>query len=385
MSLAARAGSTWHGLTGWLTSRELDPHLRAALMDTLIQRRPAVFISCAAILLMSASAAWLVAAPWAIAWLGADILLLGYRLRLSFRHDKGNGPIGGHGAVLATMFIVFILFGLGCATAIASGPTVLMVMAVISMMGVFAGLVSRWAAFPRLGLLTLGALAVMVAAALAERTGEGLGLAAIQFLLIASTTGAQTVQNHRNLRRMLEAERANWLMARLDSLTGLGNRIRLVEALDAACARLAADPFDPRRHFALLYLDLDGFKAVNDSLGHEAGDRLLERLGGVLAGAIRERDRAFRVGGDEFIILADGAGIADATGLARRILAAIPACQSGRFRATASIGITIACTEGAEPAALLAEADAALYFAKGKGKARFHLYGDEAIPLAEAC
>ena len=194
---------------------------------------------------------------------------------------------------------------------------------------------------------------------------------------------------------MLEAERRNWLMARRDSLTGLGNRIRLVEALDAACARLEADPFRRDRHFALLYLDLDGFKAVNDTLGHEAGDRLLERIGAALAGAIRPQDRAFRVGGDEFIILADGAGTADAAALARRIIAAMPAGEgpAGQGpaghrnvrRVTASIGIATACTDGIDPATLLAEADAALYFAKGRGKACWHLYGSEEVPLAEAC
>ena len=123
MSVAALAGRIHpRAVAGWLMARELDPQLRAALMATLIQRRPAVFISCAALLMMSAAAAWLVAEPWAYAWLALDLLLLGYRLHLSFLYDRGgDGPTEGHCQVVASMFLVFMLFGLGCAISIASG------------------------------------------------------------------------------------------------------------------------------------------------------------------------------------------------------------------------------------------------------------------------
>jgi diguanylate cyclase (GGDEF)-like protein len=139
----------------------------------------------------------------------------------------------------------------------------------------------------------------------------------------------------------------------------------------------------------LLYIDLDGFKAVNDSLGHDGGDRLLESIGRTLAAVLRRDQYAYRVGGDEFVILAEGAGIEEASRLAGRTIAAIAARQGIAIRAgcriSASIGIALACTDGSDPHALLAEADAALYFAKRQGKSCFHLYGTEEMPLLHAC
>ncbi|MDB5672614.1 MAG: hypothetical protein JWO25_3573 [Alphaproteobacteria bacterium] len=370
----------------WLTERARDPELRDEMIASLIQRRPSVFISSVAIMAMSVAAAFAIGAPWTLAWLTADLVLLAGRLHLSFRYDRGGqGPSEGRGAVVMLTYLILIIFGAGCSALIATGPILLFAMAMISMMGVFVGLVSRWAAFPRLALLAIGLVAAMVGGGLGVRTGGGLPFALFQFLLILGTTGAQTLQNHNTLLRMLRAERRNWLMARSDSLTGLGNRVSLVEAIESICAKLHADPTDPARHFALFYLDLDGFKAINDNFGHEAGDRLLASIAAVLTGLVTPRGTAFRVGGDEFVILAEG-GLPAAAKLAGRIIAAIPACQAeaSRRRVTASIGITIASADRADPRILLAEADAALYFAKGRGKSCWHLHGSEPTPLARA-
>jgi diguanylate cyclase (GGDEF)-like protein len=377
-------------MVDWLTSAsEIEPQLRDALVATLIQRRPAVYISCIAILIMSASAVWLTMAPWAFAWLALDLVLLGGRIFLSFHYDRGGeGPTEGRGIIVGLMFLVFLLFGAGCAFSIAYGPVVLMVMGIISIMGVFAGMVSRWAAFPRLALVTIGALSVMSAIALAARTGGGLPLATLQFVAIACTTTAQTLQNHRNLLRMIQAEHRNRLLARSDPLTGLHNRVQLIETLTALCAALDSAPDVEERHFALLYLDLDGFKEINDTLGHEAGDRMLEGVGARLGRAIRRGDTAYRVGGDEFVVLAPASNAMDSAQLARRIIAAFAAAHPlgpGLFRrVTASIGIALACEEGADPMALLAEADAALYDAKRNGKACFQQSGTAPLALLRA-
>ncbi|MDB5720370.1 MAG: hypothetical protein JWP15_988 [Alphaproteobacteria bacterium] len=377
-------------IANWLTwAPDLEPQTRDALISTLIQRRPAVFISCVAIMMMSASAAWLVAAPWALAWFGLDLVLVAYRLFLSFRHDRGgDDPIEGRGAVVGSMFLVFMVFGLGCALSIAIGPPVLMLMGLISVMGVFSGLVSRWAAFPRLALLTIAILSALIACAISQRAGGGLALAAIQFVVVAATTGAQTLQNHRTLVRMVQAEHRNWLMARSDPLTGLHNRVSLLEKLGRACAALDAAPDDPALHFAILYIDLDGFKAINDTHGHEAGDRHLEGVGRRLERAIRRTDSAYRIGGDEFVVVAPGAGAADSGQLARRIIAGLAAPQPvapGLFRRIgASVGIAIAAQRGCDPMILLAEADSALYEAKRSGKSCFQLNGGAEVPLLRA-
>jgi len=96
MRLARLAGD----VAGWLTERELAPEIRAELMASLIQRRPAVYIASAAILLMSAAAAWLLVSPLAIAWFAIDVILLAWRLILSFRYDRdAAAPVEGRAAV----------------------------------------------------------------------------------------------------------------------------------------------------------------------------------------------------------------------------------------------------------------------------------------------
>jgi diguanylate cyclase (GGDEF)-like protein len=360
---------------GWLTSGA-SPRVRDRLLTTLIQRRPAVYISCAALLLMSVAAALITHSSWAYAWLAADLLLIGFRLYLSFRYDDGvRPPVERREAVVASSFLMFVIFGIGCGASISTGEPTLTLMAVVSVMGVFAGLVSRWAAFPRLALLTISLVGAPVCFALATLAGGGVWLAAAQFALVAATTGAQTIQNHHILVRMLRAEQRNWLMARTDLLTGLGNRAQLYERLAAACQRLRAAPDDRGAQFALLYVDLDGFKAINDTHGHAIGDKLLDRIGRALARALADDRAAFRIGGDEFLVLLPGAAAADAETEAREIMrlagdyydVGLPV----RVRVTASIGIALAPEDGTDPQLLIAHADRALYNAKHAGKDRY--------------
>lgn len=358
----------------WLTGGA-SPQVRDRLLTTLIQRRPAVYISCAAMLIMSIAASLILQVSWAYAWLAVDALLIAQRLCLSFRYDDGvRPPTEKREAVVASSFVLFITFGLGCAACITTANPTLTLMAVISVLGVFAGLVSRWAAFPRLALLTIGLVGAPVCAALAMIAGGTVWLAAVQFVLIAVTTGAQTIQNHHILVRMLRAEQRNWLMARTDLLTGLGNRAQLYERVQGACQQLRAEPHRPAARFALLYVDLDGFKAVNDSAGHAVGDKLLERIGRRLAAAVDGDDGAYRIGGDEFLVVMPDAGIVRAEALAARIMAAVAEAQDIdlgiRTRVTASIGIALAPDDGTDAQTLIARADRALYAAKRDGKDR---------------
>ena len=362
----------------WLTGGA-SPQVRDRLLTTLIQRRPAVYISCAAMLIMSVAAALMLGTTWAYAWLAADATLIAYRLYLSFRYDDGvRPPTEGREAVVASSFVLFVIFGVGCAACMWTANPTLTLMAVISVMGVFAGLVSRWAAFPRLALLTISLVGAPVCFALATLAGGSVWLAAVQFALIGMTTGAQTIQNHHILVRMLRAEQRNWLMARTDLLTGLGNRAQLYERLGVACQRLRADPADPGAHFALLYIDLDGFKAVNDTHGHAVGDKLLDRIGRSLAAALDGDDCAYRIGGDEFLVVVPGADVAQAEWQATEIMSAVGVPHDiglpVRVGVTASIGIALAPADGCDPQLLIAHADRALYNAKRDGKDRFVRY-----------
>ena len=170
----------------------------------------------------------------------------------------------------------------------------------------------------------------------------------------------------------VQAARARDALAQLalrDSLTGLPNRALLLDRIEMAIAELGRS----RRQLWLLFLDLDGFKAVNDSLGHEAGDQVLAEVATRLRGCVRASDTVARLGGDEFVIVCSEDATPKAVDqLASRLLAALaePMTPLGRTCAiTASIGIaTIGWS--ATPAEALSAADAAMYRAKHLGRNR---------------
>jgi diguanylate cyclase (GGDEF)-like protein len=184
-------------------------------------------------------------------------------------------------------------------------------------------------------------------------------------------------------RRRAEAEIVH--LARHDALTGLANRTLFTEKLEEASKRLG-------RHddgFAVVMLDLDKFKTVNDTLGHPAGDRLLVEVAQRLKSSTRETDVLARLGGDEFAIIQDG-GLnpqEGATVLALRIIDAIaqPFDLNGHQASIGtSIGIALAPEHGADPEVLLRKADLALYDAKAGGRNDFRLFQSEMIEAANS-
>jgi len=155
-------------------------------------------------------------------------------------------------------------------------------------------------------------------------------------------------------------------LASHDTLTGLPNRYHLRRELDAALAQAASKA----EGLALLYIDLDGFKAANDRHGHEAGDRLLHDAAQQLREGLRQNDLIARVGGDEFVaVLPACASRDDALSIAadlRAQLALLQTLGSDTPRIDASIGVACFPTDGHDADALLRHADAAMYAAKAK-------------------
>jgi two-component system, cell cycle response regulator len=172
------------------------------------------------------------------------------------------------------------------------------------------------------------------------------------------------------LRRRKELEERLRQMALHDVLTGLPNRTLFFDRLKDALARSTRTG----RHVAVLYLDLDHFKAVNDGYGHDVGDLLLIETGRRLAGRLRDQDTVARFGGDEFVaLLGDLEAPEIAAAVAQRLFDAVePPFELGgqTVRITISLGVAVASSAQADPTELVARADAALYRAKQAGRAR---------------
>jgi diguanylate cyclase (GGDEF)-like protein len=162
-----------------------------------------------------------------------------------------------------------------------------------------------------------------------------------------------------------------------DALTGLPNRSFLLDHLSRALARFHRDP---GQQFAVLFLDLDRFKVVNDSVGHLVGDELLKEASARLSHCVRAPDAVARLGGDEFaILLNDLRGLDDACHVAQRVIQALsePMRISGKELFTsASIGIALSHERYRSAEELLRDADVAMYRAKAKGRQRFELFDE---------
>lgn len=163
------------------------------------------------------------------------------------------------------------------------------------------------------------------------------------------------------------AEKRLSYLAHYDSVSNLPNRALLEERLAGSIARAARN----ERLCAVLFLDIDGFKAVNDELGHPAGDELLAAVGSRLQRHVRANDTVARVGGDEFVIVLDNlANNHEAHEGARKILAVFNdqfALGGTRRRVTASIGVSIYPFTSSAPSELISAADAAMYVVKKNG------------------
>ena len=163
-------------------------------------------------------------------------------------------------------------------------------------------------------------------------------------------------------------------MATHDALTGLPNRMMFVQLLNQSVK--SAQRY--KREFALLFLDLDGFKTVNDTLGHAAGDQLLQEMAERLKNLLRASDVIARMGGDEFVVLIEAVDAqAHVATVARKIVSAIsqPMPLFGEdCRVTASLGISMFPKDGKEGPQLMKKADMAMYRAKEEGKNNYQFY-----------
>jgi diguanylate cyclase (GGDEF)-like protein/PAS domain S-box-containing protein len=204
----------------------------------------------------------------------------------------------------------------------------------------------------------------------------------VEFIVRTIERGGETLRMTivRDLRATQAARARIHHLAHHDALTGLFNRSAFMERLDALMGSgRAGRPGDNQG--ALLFIDLDHFKRVNDSLGHLAGDVLLQTLAQRLTSLLRASDVVARFGGDEFMVLLPGAmPLADVEEVARKLLSSMsaPVLLEGRsISVTPSVGIALYPQHADSPADLLRNADAAMYQAKRHGRATHQLYDPE--------
>jgi len=191
--------------------------------------------------------------------------------------------------------------------------------------------------------------------------------------------GAESVFFDISARKAMEAELVR--LATTDALTGLSNRRHFLVQAEEALARLQRLGHEA----ALLMIDLDHFKRINDTWGHAAGDAVLAAFAETLRGSLRKVDHAGRIGGEEFAVLLEGCGLTSAKQYAERLLQEVQSryvpLDEEQIRFTISIGITPLLPEDRSPDAAMRRADAALYRAKALGRNRVEIEP----PPASAC
>ena len=361
-------------VTRWLADcgADVPEDIRLALIGNLYDTLPVFIGGILNTLLVAAAITARSPTPLFVAWLAVEIAICLTRLavlivarRRALKHRSTPTDVNLFLSIAWSGSV-----GYGALISLATGDWVAATLACVSAGAMVGGICFRNFSAPRLcGVMIVLSLGPTIPGALIAAQP----LLLVLFAQIPVYLGAMTMACFK-LSRMLiatmRAERENDRRARHDELTGLANRAGLVRALDERLSRSGCDG----EALALLYLDLDDFKAVNDTHGHAAGDRLLESVAERMRGLLREGDLPARLGGDEFVVLAAGCTADRATEFGQRLIDAIGApydLGSGTSaRVGVSVGIAMAPEHGSRAADLLRAADAALYQAKFDGGSR---------------
>ena len=308
-------------------------------------------------------------------WFVFGLLLLAVRLLLL--RAAGRAVVRG----LATPTDLLIMgslvwaaqFSLGCILCDITGDPTLQVLANVCATALIGALIGRYAGTPRLAItqMTIALTLLCIGAVLAPQLW--LRVMLIQAPLYAYGLRTVCLSINRELVTMLKAQRANAMLVRHDTLTNLPNRVHVNEVLD----RLLADGGE-QDHFAVIWVDLDGFKGVNDTLGHAVGDAVLIDAARRLRELCGPSEVVARLGGDEFVVIAPGFDREAAEALSLAIGVAMKAPytvgDAVALRLDVSIGVSLFPEHGRTGDGLLIAADRALYAVKAAGKADFAVY-----------
>ncbi|MFH0300474.1 GGDEF domain-containing protein [Bradyrhizobium sp. 31Argb] len=362
------------GVTRWLVDAGpgAPEDIRAALIADLHGSLP-VF-AAGAVNTMAVAGVIAIRQPTAlfIAWFILEVAICLARLTvLVVAHrrarDRRQTPTDLH-VLLAIAWSASV--GFGVAISLASGDRVVALLACLSAAAMVGGICFRNFSAPRLaGTMILLALGPIVpGAALAGEPLLYLVFLQVPLYLAAMTDAAFRL--NRMLIATMRAERENGHMAQHDALTGLWNRAGFVDALNR---KLEASSRNDGS-FAVLFFDLDNFKPINDTFGHAAGDKVLQLVADRLRRALPNSAVIARMGGDEFVVLADSITAEQALAIGHRIIDEV--AMSYRLgeeicvQVGVSVGVAMSPEHGTEAEELLSAADTALYEAKSTGKSR---------------
>jgi len=307
------------------------------------------------------------------------MIIRGYHRAGGITQDMGTLRIWEQRYAWLTYGSAALIAALNVAVLSAHDP--LIHLATVSLIFTFgAGIVSRNAGRPRLCLMSQTICVVPVSLAmLIHAVLGGPGVLHAQFFVLEAillfVVAAMSIESVRHLYRSavehLTTKHDLGKLARYDPLTGLANRLLVRESFLTKAASCRAD-----QQIAVHYLDLDGFKAINDQFGHPVGDAMLVQVAQRLVATVRGDDVVGRIGGDEFVVLQPGIQHQNqAELLARRIIRQLSdmyEINGTEMRISVSIGIALAPVHGLDLDGLMQCADGALYRSKVKGKAQVH-------------
>lgn len=375
-------------VTRWLADTGPDvPHdIRVALVASLYGTLPifaggvintiAVALLCAIRTQQPLFALWFVL-ECAICFTRLAVLVMARRAAAAGRPTPTDLYL-----VLALVWALSV--GYGAFISLVSGDWVVATLSCLSAAAMVGGICFRNFGAPRMAavMIVLSLGPTCPGAALSGEPILFVVLLQIPFYLVSMTIAAYRLNTL--LVTTMRSERENDHRARHDALTGLSNRAGLTRAIEAKWTASHA-----KTPLALLYLDLDGFKAVNDTYGHAAGDRLLGMVAERLKTAIRAGDCAARMGGDEFVLLCHNVDRDGVWSFGERLIREIGDWpyrlgEDAAVRIGVSIGIALSPEHGDDLPSLLGAADQALYDAKAKGRSRLAIARPESEPLAPA-
>jgi len=362
-------------LTRWLVDAGpgIPDDIRQALIASLFSGLPVFFGGAVNVIAVAGAIALKTQKPVFIAWFVFEVIICAMRLvvLLIARQAALEGRKTPTDLYLMLGLAWSCGVGYGVLTSMASADWLIASAACLSGAAMVGGICLRNFGAPRLAsAMILTSIGPSLAGA--ALSGEPLYfIVFIQAPMYFFAMSAGAFRLNKMLVTSMLAERENDHRARHDSLTGLSNRHGLVNVANAKLTAARGNG----RSLSLLFIDLDGFKAVNDTYGHAAGDTLLKLVAERLRQMLGADDIAARIGGDEFVMLVDDRNEAETLVLAETLIAEVSSSYDLGGGATAnislSIGIAMAPEHGASIEALLAAADAALYEAKSQGKGRY--------------